>query len=275
MLLSLSFWPAGPSFCLPHLRVVCGWQGCGNRPGLCCPRAFARGGGRGPLTWRASLAVALSWALWLRSLASARACAVPLEWSRLCLRCLKPSGGVAPVPPAPSPGCRCCGCLWLLPVPLGSLGGGRGGKRRRHVCASPRLEGGCRCRAVVPTCVWGIGLVGACLRACHPAPVGWCVPGVSSSRGVVRSGRTSAGAGRAVANGIGNAPSLPLPWPRMLEVPFLPYTADPLARLIGLSGGAPSACLLPARRGGAVGVGCGPPSVRNAFSSDPREGRAF
>lgn len=84
---------------------------------------FCARGGRGPLTWRASLAVALSWALWLRSLASARACAVPLEWSRLCLRCLKPSGGVAPVPPAPSPGCRCCGCLWLLPVPLGSLGG--------------------------------------------------------------------------------------------------------------------------------------------------------
>lgn len=182
-----------------------------------------------------------------------------------CLRaslCGAP-GVVQVVPQVPEAEWWCCSCppsalsrVSLLRLPLAAAcapwesWGGRGGKRRRHVCASPRLEGGCRCRAVVPTCVWGIGLVGACLRACHPAPVGWCVPGVLSGRGVVRSGWTSAGAGRAVANGIGNAPSLPLPWPRMLEVPFLPYTADPLARLIGLSGGAPSACLLPARRGG-------------------------
>lgn len=174
---------------------------------------------------------------------------MPLERSRLCLRCLKPSGGVAPVPPVPSPGCRCCGCLWLLPVPLGSVGGVEAVREGETRACFASLEGGCRCRAV-PTCVGGIGLAGACLRACHPLWGGVCqvcraVAAWSGPAGRVR------GLGRAVANGIGNAPSLPWPWPRMLKVPFLYlYRRPPPRPDCVASGGAPSVCLLPARRGG-------------------------
>lgn len=160
---SLSFWPAGPSFCLPHLWVVCGWQGCGNRPGLRCPRALAHGGGRGPVTWWASLAVALSWAV------AAEPC--------LCASLYGAPGAVQVVPQVPEAEWWCCSRppsafsrVSLLPVSLGSLGGVEAVRQGETRACFASLEGGCRCRAA-PTCVCGESAwwAHACTLATAPA----------------------------------------------------------------------------------------------------------